>query len=359
VPVEVSDVYPQTVREQFRALGSIDAYESVQIVSEVNALVVRLPFVEGRPIAAGALIAQLDDRAAAAEAARTEAQQTLARSNAERAEKLFAGGSISQSNLDDAHAALKVAEANAAAARVQLDKTHVRAPFSGVVGRRRISPGAYVKAGDVITELARIDVMKIRFSAPERELEHLGRGRQVEVTTPAVPGEVFTGEITVVDPIIDPQTRTVQIVARVGNSRRLLQAGMSGNVAVTLSERPQALTVPDEAVFAEGSQSFVFVVGADSTVQRAAIQLGIRDSARVEVVQGLEAGARVVRTGHQKLFPGAHVMPIPEGGMSPGGPAAAAGGAKPASASGAGAPVTKSTAKRGAAGGAAAGSGTR
>ena len=109
--------------EQFRALGSIDAYESVQIVSEVNALVVRLPFVEGAPIEAGALIAQLDNGAAAAEAARTEAQQTLARSNAERAEKLFAGASISQSQRDDAHAALQVAEANAAAAKVQLDGT--------------------------------------------------------------------------------------------------------------------------------------------------------------------------------------------------------------------------------------------
>ncbi len=365
VPVEVSDVRPQVVRDQFRALGSIDAYESVQIVSELDALVVRLPFVEGAPIAAGALIAQLDNGAAAAAAARTEAQETLARSNSERAEKLFAGASISQSQLDDAHAALKVAEANTLAAKVLLDKTRIRAPFAGVVGRRRISPGAYVKAGDIITELARIDVMKVRFSAPERELEHLGRGHRVEVTTPAVPGETFAGEITVVDPIIDPQTRTVQIVARVANPRRLLQAGMSGNVAVTLAERPQALTVPDEAVFAEGSQSFVFVVGADSTVQRTAIELGIRDSSRVEVVHGLEAGARVVRTGHQKLFPGARVMPILDG-MAMGGPPGPPGGDKPATtggarpgAAGGAKPGSPKTPKRGAAGGPSTGSGSR
>src|SRR5206468_1081190 len=89
VPVEVSDVQPQMMREQFRALGGIEADESVQIVSEIDATVVRLPFAEGKAIAKGALIAQLDDREAAAAAARAEAQHTLAQANAERAEKLF------------------------------------------------------------------------------------------------------------------------------------------------------------------------------------------------------------------------------------------------------------------------------
>jgi membrane fusion protein (multidrug efflux system) len=322
VPVEVSDVTPRLVREQFRALGSIDADESVQIVSEVSGVVRALPFREGAPIGAGALLAQIDDRTVRAEANRAVAQEQLARTQAERAERLFKDDLLAQSQLDDARTALQVAQANAAAAKVAVDKAQIRAPFAGVVGRRRISPGAYVRAGDVITEVARTQVMKVRFAAPERELEHLGRGHAVEVTTPAVPGRSFAGEITVVDPIIDPQTRTVQIVARVANPHGLLQAGMSGNVAVTLAEHPNALTVPDEAVFAEGAQSFVFVVQPDSTVQRAAIGLGIRDSSQVEVVDGLQAGARIVRTGHQKLFPGAKVMPMLDGG-----PAAAAPGA--------------------------------
>jgi len=342
VPVEVSDVTPRLVREQFRALGSIDADESVQIVSEVNGLVRALPFREGSPIAAGTLIAQIDDRTVRAEANRAAAQEYLAQTNAQRAERLFKEDLIAQSQLDDARTALQVAEANAAAAKVAVDKMHVRAPFAGMIGRRRISPGAYVRAGDVITELARTHVMKVRFAAPERELEHLRPGHVVEVTTPAVPGRTFAGQISVVDPIIDPETRTVQVVARVANPLRLLQAGMSGNVAVTLAEHPQALTVPDEAVFPEGAQFFVFVVGPDSTVQRTAIGLGIRDSSRVEVVQGLTAGARVVRTGHQKLFPGAKVMPIADasamgapGGAAAGATAAKAPAAKPGKAGGA------------------------
>src|SRR5580765_4398321 len=338
VPVEVSEVRSQTMRNQFRALGSIEADESVQIVSELNALVKRLPFEEGSSIAQGALIAELDDREIAADAARAEAQTELARTSADRSEKLAEQNVISQGELDAARTGLKVAEANEESAKARLAKTRIRAPFGGVIGRRRVSPGAYLRSGDVITELARIDVMRVRFAAPERYLSDLKRGNAVDVTTPGLPHDHCTGRIRVVDPIIDPDTRTVQLIAQVANPAGTLKSGMSGNVAVTLSERAGALVIPDEAVFAEGTQNFVFVVNADSTVAKSAVQLGTRDSSRVEVLGGLVAGARVVRTGHQKLFPGAHVVPIPaEGEVSmtaPGGGDSGGASAAPASAKG-------------------------
>src|ERR1043165_5279513 len=101
VPVEVSDVQPRVVREQFHAVGSIDADESVQIVSEVDARVVRMPFEEGAFVPAGSPLAQLDDRETAAQAARTAAQLTLAKANADRATRLSQDKMISQSELDD------------------------------------------------------------------------------------------------------------------------------------------------------------------------------------------------------------------------------------------------------------------
>jgi membrane fusion protein (multidrug efflux system) len=140
-----------------------------------------------------------------------------------------------------------------------------------------------------------------------------------------------------VDPIVDAQTRTIQLTAQVPNPDRRLKPGMSANVAVTLAERPDALVVPDEAVFAEGAQSFVYIVNPDSTVGRAAVSLGLRDSSRVEVTQGLTAGQRVVTAGHQKIFPGAHVVPIPAGMMAAGGPGGAAGGGPPGADAAAGA----------------------
>jgi len=91
-------------------------------------------------------------------------------------------------------------------------------------------------------------------------------------------------------------------------------------VSVVLSERPDALTVPSEAVFAQGDASLVYVINADSTVTPAPVSLGLRLPDVVEVTAGLQAGARVVRAGHQKLFPGAKVLPLPAGGPPAGGP---------------------------------------
>lgn len=311
VPVEVSTVAPQTVRDRFRALGSLEATENISVVSELNAVVRELPFVEGSAVQQGDLLAQLDDDEIRASAERAEAQRELAQANAERARTLAAGDVISKKDLDDAQTALKVAQADEALAKARLAKTQIRAPFSGLVGRRRVSPGAYLKAGDVITELARVDQMKVAFAAPERYLPQIKRGGDVEVETPAFPGRTFTGTVTVVDPIVDPETRTVQLVARVRNSDLVLRPGMSADVNVTLGVRTKALVVPDEAVFAQGNETFVYVVNADSTVTRKSIVLGTRDSSRVEVVRGLDPGAVVVRTGHHKLFEGAHVMPVP------------------------------------------------
>lgn len=319
MPVEVAEASPRTVRDQFRALGSIESDEIIEVVSELNATVARLPFAEGQAVAQGELLAQLDDREIRAESDRAEARRDQAKLNFDRARRLLESQAASQQDLDEAQTALRVAEADAAIARARLEKTRIRAPFAGLVGRRRVSPGAYLRAGDVVTDLARVDEMKVAFNAPERYAGELRPGIGVEVAVPAYPGLRFPGRISVVDPIVNPDTRTVALVARIPNPQRRLRPGMSADVAVTLSERTRALTVPDEAVFAEGTQSFVYVVKADSTVTRAAVALGTRDSAQVEVTAGLEPGATVVRTGHQKLFEGAKVMPLTAAAMMGGG----------------------------------------
>jgi membrane fusion protein (multidrug efflux system) len=327
MPVEIAQVLTQPVTDSFHAVGTVEANETVKMVNEISAVVRDLPFAEGQAVAKGALIARLEDSDLKAEAARAEALRDQARTNHERVKLLFDQHAASQQELDDAASALKVAEANDALAKTRLAKSHIHSPLSGVVGRRLVSPGAYLPVGQLITEVASIDVMKIAFSSPERYLSELRRGATVEITTTAYPGKVFTGMVSVVDPILDPVSRTVQLVARIPNRGRLLRPGMSADVHATLGQRPHALVVPDEAVFGEGDQNYVYVVKPDSTVMRQAVLIGLRDSTGAEITQGLKEGDRVVRAGYQKLFEGAKVMPMPAGG--PGG-ASAAGGAGPA-----------------------------
>lgn len=311
MPVEVADVKSESVTDRFRGVGTIEAEETVRIVNEIAGVVRELPFAEGQPVAQGDLIARLDDSELSAEAERADALRDQARTNHQRVRQLLEQRAASQQEMDDAASALKVAEANAVVARTRFEKARIRSPLTGVAGRRLVSPGAYLAVGTPITEVASVGMVKITFSAPERYLSQLRRRAAVSVTSTAYPGEIFHGDISVVDPILDAASHTVQMVARIRNRGGKLRPGMSADVTATLEERPRALTVPDEAVFGEGDQSFVYVVKPDSSVTKQVVTLGLRESKRAEITQGLKAGDRVVSAGYQKLFEGAKVMPMP------------------------------------------------
>lgn len=310
MPVEVAEVKMQGVSEKFEAVGTIEAIEEITVVSEINAAVVDLPFTEGSQIQQGELIAQLDDSQLSAEVIRAEAFYTQSLTTYNRVKIVVDQKAGTQQDLDDALASLKVAEANLKLAEARLAKTRIVAPFSGMIGSRQVSVGSFLRTGDAITELANLNEIRINFSAPERFLSELSRGAEVVVYSPVYPGHEVKGKIIAIEPIIDSDTRTVRIVARVSNPGQKFRPGMSANVSVILSQRPEALTVPTEAVFANGNQSFVYIVNPDSTVAPAPVTLGLQLSDVVEIINGLEPGMQIITAGHQKLFPGAKVLPV-------------------------------------------------
>ncbi len=311
MPVEVAQAKRQKVTDKFDAIGTIEAAEAITVVSEIDAAVMSLPFQEGSFIKRGELIAQLDDSQLAAELERADALHIQSHTNYDRVKSIVDQKAGSPQDLDDAAAALKVADANLALAKARLAKTKIIAPFDGMIGARKVSVGTFLRSGQPITELADIDEIRVNFSAPERFLSQLKQGAEVTVSTTAFPGYESNGKIIAVEPMVDPETRSARIVARVSNAGRKFRPGMSANISAVLSERSDAITIPSEAVFANGNQSFVFVVKPDSTATRVAITLGTRLPDVVEVVKGLQPGATVVRAGHQKLFEGARVMPVP------------------------------------------------
>jgi membrane fusion protein (multidrug efflux system) len=327
-PVETTLVQSGTVSDRLEAVGTIEAGEAITVVAEIDATVESLPFREGQPIAAGALIAQLDDETATAEVQRAEALRDQSRVTYDRVKSLYDAKAAAPQDLDDAAASLKVAEANLALAQERLSKTRVTAPFAGLVGSKRVSPGAYLRSGDAITDLASIREIKVTFSAPERYLGSLQRGRKVFVSTTAFPGYSVQGRIDVVNPVLNAGTRAADIIARVPNPGGKFRPGMSADIEVVLSQRAGALTVPNEAVFSEGGQTLVYVVKPDSTVERTTLTLGTRQSDVVEVLAGLTVGARVVTAGHQKLYPGAKVIPTASGAAAAPGAEADSSGAK-------------------------------
>ncbi len=309
-PVEATQVKVQDLADKFEAVGTVEAIEGVTIVSEIDATVMSLPFEEGSYIRKGDLIAQLDDSQLSAEVNRTEALYTQRQSVYNRIKIIVEQKAGSQQDLDDASANLKVAEANYKLAKARLAKTQVVAPFEGLVGARKVSVGTFLRTGQEITELANLSEIRVNFSAPERYLARLKRGSKVVVSSTVFPGYELTGNIVAIEPILDPETRNVNVVTRVRNPGQKFRSGMSANVTAVLTEHKNALTVPNETVFANGNQSFVYIIKNDSTVAAAPVTLGMQTPKVVEITSGLKDGMMVVRTGHQKLFEGAKVMPV-------------------------------------------------
>ncbi|MFT5366275.1 MAG: membrane fusion protein (multidrug efflux system) [Candidatus Latescibacterota bacterium] len=308
--VETVKVVPQQVADKFESVGNIEAGESVTMVSEIDGVLVKIPFREGNAIARGDLIAQLDDAQLLAEVRREEAVLAQRKASYDRVKDVVDQGAGAPQDLDDAAAVLKVAEADVALAKVRFSKTRITAPFDGMVGVRKVSVGAFVRPGQSIAELAQVSTLRVFFSVPERYLSKLQRGSEVKVSTTAYPGYVLTGHIDVVEPALDEKTRSVRVMVRLDNPGEKFRPGMSADVSAVLSERAEALTVPNEAVFVSGSDAFVFVVKADSTVTRRALVLGTRMADVVEVTSGLLPHEVVVKAGHQKLYETAKVMPV-------------------------------------------------
>src|SRR5574341_758908 len=263
MPVEVAEVAKGTVADRFAAVGTLEAVNAITVVSQIDAVVLEIPFEEGSLLTKGDLIAQLDDAQLQAQKDRAQALRDQKKISYDRVKALVEQKLAATQELDDVSAALK------------------------------------------------IDELRLIFFAPERYLPELKPGAQVTVSTTAYPGYELKGRINVVEPVVDPSTRSVKITARVGNSNLRFRPGMSADVLAVLSERKNALIIPDEAIFAEGNQNLVYVIKPDSSVARTPVALGTRLAGTVEVLKGLEPGMKIVRAGHQKLFEGAKVFPVP------------------------------------------------
>ncbi len=317
-PVEASLVTGSSVTDNFTTVGTTDASASITVTSEINGIVTAIPFREGGRLEAGDVIARLDDDQLKAEAKRAGALKDQRHAAWKRVKSIVDQGAGAPQDLDDAVAALKVAEADLALAKTRLNKSRITAPFNGLAGKRHVSRGAYLRAGDPITDLAQIDQLRVTFAVPERLLSSMRLGAKISLQTTAFPDHQLTGTIDVIEPQLDPVSRNVGLVALVPNPGELLRPGMSATITAVLKERARALTVPSAAVFVEGGQAFVYIIKPDSVVTRAPVTLGTRLAGIVEVTEGVSDGQQVVRAGHQKLYEGAKVAPVVAGDDSVG-----------------------------------------
>lgn len=324
LPVKAETVTILKVLDDVSAVGSLLAEESVIIRPEIDGRIVGLHFKEGQAVTAGSRLVTIDSTEYEAQTAAQRADLKTEQQRLARTKELFEQKFISKDALDVQVGNVARLKAHVDEAESRVAKTVIRAPFSGILGLRQVSPGAYVKAGNDIVRLENVSSIKVDFRIPENYLSKIRPNQEIAVKLDAYPGEEFRGQVYAVEPVVDERTRTIAMRARIPNKGFKLKPGMFVRVVVTMDSRPNAVVIPEQAIWPQGKDSFVYRV-VDGKAALTKVDIGNRAPGTVEILKGLAANDMVITDGQMKLRDGAPVSviaPPPAAPATPAPPAA-------------------------------------
>lgn len=295
--------------DRVEALGTLRAYDSVEVTAKVTETITKIHFKDSHRVEAGDLLAEMSSENERAELAEAEATMREAKAQLERAKPLAQRGVSSQSSLAERQRDYDTARARVAAVKSRLSDRQITAPFGGLTGLRRISVGALVTPGTVITTIQNDTVMKLDFTVPSAFLATIRTGVEIEAKAAAYDGKVFKGKVSAVDNAVDQDTRSITVRAELPNPDGELKAGMLMTVELLKNPR-RAVVVPEQSILMRGNQSFVYVVDPEvekPVVEQREVVIGARRPGKAEIASGLSAGEAVITHGIVKVRSGQEV----------------------------------------------------
>lgn len=281
--------------------GSIEANEQVAIRSEVSGIVEHIYFKEGTNVSKGQTLFKVNDIELRAQLAQAITRKNLAGENERRAKLLLEKEAISQEEYDIASAEYRSLQSQNQLIQAQIAKTAIKAPFSGKIGLRNISPGAYLTPTTVVTNLVSSNQLKITFSIPEKYASEIKLNSQIDFTVSGAT-ENFKATIYAVEPSIDVSTRTLLVRAKADNEKGRLYPGTYANVKLPLMDIKNAILIPTEAVIPIQNGKKVFV-SENGKAKEVLIETGTRTEESILVLNGLKAGDTVITSGIMSLKP--------------------------------------------------------
>lgn len=305
--VRTLELQPRTVTERTVLSADLLPERRATLAAEVPGVVEALTVELGDPVRSGQILARIDTRALQQQLAEAAALFRQAQDRFERAERLFEKRSITREQQIDAVAARDVAEARLASARLALEKSEVKAPWSGRVASRLVEVGEYAAPGQALIELVAVDRLKVRAPAPAADVPYLRVGTPVTVRVDVLPDEVFAGAIVRLGAELDPDTRTLDVEVEIDNRGGRLRPGLFGRLEVPRQVLADALLVPLSAVVDYEDAKVVYVVDGDLAARRR-VELGPTLGEEVVISDGLVAGDRVVVAGQQQVADGQRVV---------------------------------------------------
>ena len=362
MPVEFATATRAPLSERVLVVGNLIGAATVQAVPKINGRLQTVNVQLGDAVRRGQMIAKVEDReiqeqvrqadAAFAVAAATirqrEADLQLAKTNLDRNKSLLERQLLPKQTFDDTDARHQAAVAQLDLSKAQfeqaksrleelkinLSNTVISSPVDGFVGKRFLDPGATVSPNVPVASVVDIRSVRMVANLVEKDVKRVTVGTRAAVEVDAFPGESFSGQVSRLAPVFDPATRTAEMEIEVPNPGYRLKPGMYARVQLTVSVRPDAITVPSNAIVTVNAKPGLFIAGepaagraegaatrgtggtapaagADAktmTARFVAVETGIRDGERVEILSGLKDGARVVTTGAGALKDGDRIV---------------------------------------------------
>jgi len=305
MPVDIYVVKPTLINEKIEVSGSLLANETTEIHPEISGRLVQLNIAEGKFVNKGALLAKIYDGDLQGQLRKLEVQLDIAKTNEDRSAQLLKIQGISKADYDASALNVSNIKADIEITGAGITKTEIRAPFSGKLGLKNISPGAFITPSTVITTISQVNKLKLQFSVPEKYGSEIKTGQHVSFTVNGS-AKTFAATVMATETAIGADTRTLSIRALVNNNDPALIPGTFANVQMILGNNPNAIVIPNTAVIPQGRKKQVFVF-KDSKALPMEITTGVRDSANVQVLTGLFTGDTLITSGLLFLRPGSDV----------------------------------------------------
>ncbi|MDZ4667019.1 MAG: efflux RND transporter periplasmic adaptor subunit [bacterium] len=306
VKVSVEVVKPAFFAPTYQVSGTLVANEMVQLFAETQGLIRSISFKEGSRVQKGQLLVKINDSDFQAQLKKALANKKLRNENLKRNEALLKKEAIAQADFDLSEAELNAIDADIDFIKEQIRKTEVRAPFSGVVGLRNISEGAFIAANTNIATLQDESRLKLDFSVPEKYALLAKIGDEVSFTVSGS-SEVFKARIYARESAISSETRTIRMKAICHNTTQKLLPGLFANIVLNIGSNKQSIMIPTQCVVPVLKGQKVYLVQGDSTVEQL-VETGFRTDKEIEITAGLEAGDSLVLDGIMYMKKGVKVI---------------------------------------------------
>lgn len=343
--VQTDQVSTGTINEKIALTGTLKPKQQVDVNPQMAGRITQILVDTGQPVARGALLAVIEDdqikqqveRAGAAisvdeaSIAQREAELSNARAELERKRKLVEEGLLSRIELDTLETRVRVTQSQLELARAQRrqsqadqrelnirqGQTRVYSPIAGVVARRQVDIGAMGSSTSPIVTVVSISPMIIEVQVPERDIARIRRGAQVKVTVDSLPNQNFTGRVMRIAPLLDPQTRNGLVEIEIPNRNGMLKGEMFARIELDLGSSRETTLLPRDALVYRGEQPGVYTI-ENEAAKFLAVETGLTQEDKVEVLSGLKAGDTVITGGANLLKDGDRVRvagrPGSEGG---------------------------------------------